>query len=291
MIPGFRVVHHHGATIGQDASAVAAPGSRAALDGPGALGRAAPRPEPGRGGRLWRSGWGASSASSVGGVGRSCCRRRSRAAWRRDTLAYRKAVAAVASCYPRGRPDADGTFAMRDLLRYRDLVWTLVARDLKVRYRRSTIGFLWTMLQPLLTMLVLQAVFSHLFRVDIANYAVYALAGVMCWNFFSQSIVSSMNSLRGNSNLLKKLPVPQIVFPIATVTAGVVNLLLALVPLFAILLVTGHRIDAGAALPAGVDPDGGAVHARRGLPAVALGGLLLRRRSRSSRCCSPSRCT
>ncbi len=131
---------------------------------------------------------------------------------------------------------------MRDILRYRDLIWTLVARDLKVRYRRSTIGFLWTMLQPLLTMLVLTAVFSKLFRFDTPNYPVYALAGIMFWNFFSQSITSSMNSLKGNAQLLTKLPVPKAVFPLATVIAGVINLLLAMVPLFAILLVTGHRI-------------------------------------------------
>lgn len=129
---------------------------------------------------------------------------------------------------------------MRELLSYRDLIWTLVARELKVRYRRSTLGFLWTMLQPLLTMLVLQMVFSNIFRFDIDNYAVYALAGILFWNFFSQSVTTAMNSLRGNATLLSKLPVPKAVFPVSTVIAGVTNLLLALVPLFGILLVTGH---------------------------------------------------
>lgn len=131
---------------------------------------------------------------------------------------------------------------MKKLTSYRDLVLTLVARDLKVRYRRSSIGFLWTMLQPLLTMLVLQLVFSSIFRFEIANYPVYALSGILFWNFFSQSISASMNSLRGNASLLGKLPVPKAVFPLATVLAGVVNLLLALVPLFAILWVTGHPL-------------------------------------------------
>jgi ABC-2 type transport system permease protein len=131
---------------------------------------------------------------------------------------------------------------MIQILRYRDLVRALVVRDLKVRYRRSAIGFLWTMLQPLLTMLVLTLVFSAIFRFEVANYPVYALAGIMFWNFFSQSITSSMNSLRANAQLLTKLPVPKAVFPLATVIAGVVNLLFALVPLLAILLVTGHPI-------------------------------------------------
>jgi ABC-type polysaccharide/polyol phosphate export permease len=130
----------------------------------------------------------------------------------------------------------------KDLYRYRDLILALVSRELKVRYRRSAIGFVWTMLQPLLMMLVLQVVFSSIFRfkLDYGNYPVYAMAGILFWNFFSQSIVASMNSLRGNSGLLKKLPIPSEIFPLATVLSGVVNLCFALVPLFLILLVTGH---------------------------------------------------
>jgi len=126
---------------------------------------------------------------------------------------------------------------------YRDLVAALVARDLKVRYRRSAIGFLWTMLQPLLMMLVLQVVFAALFRFNIQNYPVYALAGILFWNFFSQSIVASMNSLRGNAQLLQKLPVPKAVFPVATVISGVINLAFALLPMFALMVVTGHRLS------------------------------------------------
>jgi ABC-type polysaccharide/polyol phosphate export permease len=131
---------------------------------------------------------------------------------------------------------------MRRLFHYRDLILTLVVRDLKVRYKRSTIGFLWTMLQPLLTMIVLNAVFSALFRFPIPNFPVYVLAGLLFWNFFSQSIISSMNSLRGNAGLLKKLPVPHVVFPLSTVLAGVVNMVLAMVPLLVLLVVTGHPV-------------------------------------------------
>lgn len=132
---------------------------------------------------------------------------------------------------------------MKDLFRHRDLIWHLVKRDLRVRYRRSTLGLLWTMLQPLLMMLILHVVFSHAFRGELYAYPVYALAGILFWNFFSQSIVASMNSLRGNAGILQKLPVPKAVFPIATVISGVVNLGLAMVPLFAILLFTGHPLS------------------------------------------------
>jgi len=131
---------------------------------------------------------------------------------------------------------------MLEIYRYRDLVLALVARELKVRYRRSALGFTWTMLQPLLMMLVLQVVFSALFRFQLANYPVYAMAGILFWNFFSQSVVASMNSLRGNALLLKKVPVPKAVFPIATVASGVINLVFALVPLLLILVITGHPL-------------------------------------------------
>ena len=128
------------------------------------------------------------------------------------------------------------------LFRYRDLIRELVARDLKVRYRRSVIGFLWSMLQPLLTMLVLQLVFSSIFNFrgsGIRSYPIYVLSGLLFWNFFNQSIVSSMNSLRTNAHILQKLPVPLAVFPIATVFSGLIHLFLAMVPLFGILVFTG----------------------------------------------------
>ena len=131
---------------------------------------------------------------------------------------------------------------MLELIRYRDLIWALVLRELKVRYRRSVIGLMWTMLQPLLTMAVLHFVFSTIFRFDIRNYPVYVLSGILFWNFFSQSIVTSMNSLRGNARILEKLPVPRAAFPVAAVISGVINLLLALVPLLAILMMTKHPL-------------------------------------------------
>ena len=125
---------------------------------------------------------------------------------------------------------------LREALRSRDLVRFLVLRELKVRYRRAAIGLLWTVLQPLLTMLVMKLVFSAIFRFDLprGNYAIYALSGILFWSFFSQSVTASMNSLRGNAGLLTKLPVARSVFPLAVVLSGVVNLCIAMIPLLAI---------------------------------------------------------
>lgn len=128
------------------------------------------------------------------------------------------------------------------VLASRDLVHELVSRDLKVRYRRSAFGFLWTMLQPLMTMGVMTVVFSSIFRFDIRNFPVYALAGILFYNFFQQTIIASMNSLKANAPILHKLPVPLIVFPVATTISGIINLVFALVPLLVIMIVTGHPL-------------------------------------------------
>jgi len=124
----------------------------------------------------------------------------------------------------------------------RDLVWCLVVRDLRVRYRRSALGLLWTLLLPLLNTLIFTAIFSTAFGLPMRDYAVYALAGILFWNFFQQSVISSMNSLRRNASILKKLPVPRAVFPLATIVAGVINLGVALIPLLLLVLVTGRRL-------------------------------------------------
>ena len=130
----------------------------------------------------------------------------------------------------------------RRVFPYRDLVWELVKRELRVRYRRSIIGFAWTMLQPLMMMMVLQVAFSSIFRFDLVNYPVYVLSGLLFWNFFSQSIVMSMNSLRMNARLIQKLPVPKSVFPVSVVLSGLINLGLAMLPLLALLVITGHPL-------------------------------------------------
>jgi ABC-type polysaccharide/polyol phosphate export permease len=129
-----------------------------------------------------------------------------------------------------------------ELFQYRDLIRALIVRDLTVRYRRSAIGFLWTMLHPLMMMVVLEVVFSTLFRFTLKDYPVYVFSGILFWNFFSQSVISSMNSLKGNAALLQKLPVPKAVFPIATVLSGVVNLAFAMVPLMLLLVLTHHEL-------------------------------------------------
>ncbi len=130
-----------------------------------------------------------------------------------------------------------------ELFRYRDLLWSLVQRDLTVRYKRSVLGFLWTMLNPLFTMLVLTIVFSALFHMAVENFAVYLLAGLLLWNFFSAGTTMAMSNLVWGGGLLNKIYVPKSIFVVSAIFVNLVNLLLALVPLALIMLVTGQRFS------------------------------------------------
>lgn len=128
------------------------------------------------------------------------------------------------------------------LLRYRHLVSQFISRALKTRYKRSALGVLWTLLNPILTMLVLTLVFSSLFRFNIEHLAVYILSGQTAWLFFSSATSTSMGEMIWSSNLFQRIYIPKLVFPVAAVGAGLVNLLLSLVPLLVIAAVTGVRI-------------------------------------------------
>ncbi len=123
------------------------------------------------------------------------------------------------------------------LYRFRELVYNLVQRELKARYKNSVLGFVWSLLNPLGMMVVFTIVFSVLMpNNSVPNYPIFLLCGLLPWNFFSASIMTGTNSIVANGNLVKKVYFPREVLPIATVLANLVNFLLALVVLFAAML-------------------------------------------------------
>ncbi len=134
---------------------------------------------------------------------------------------------------------------IRELAQHRNLLWNLVRRDLTVRYKRSVIGFFWTMLNPLLLMIILTVVFSTLFRFEgIENYPTYFLSSYLVFGFFSQTTNQSMASLAWNGALMKRVRVPKSIFAVSTTLSGLVNLALAYIPLFIIMIATGAPICA-----------------------------------------------
>jgi ABC-type polysaccharide/polyol phosphate export permease len=125
----------------------------------------------------------------------------------------------------------------REIAQNRELIWALALKDLRVRYKRSVLGFLWALLNPLFMMIILTVVFSALMRLAIDHYAVFLLVAILPWTFFSQALSYSVESIVGNGELLKKLYIQKSVFPIAAILANLINFLLSLIPLIFMLLV------------------------------------------------------
>lgn len=131
---------------------------------------------------------------------------------------------------------------IRDIYQYRELIWALALKELKIRYKRSFLGFLWALLNPLLQMVVLSLVFSTVLRIPIPHFAVFLISVLMPWTFFSQSLSYAADSIVNNSDLIKKVRVPKIVFPVAALTSNMVNLLLSLIPMLIIVIVLQHPV-------------------------------------------------
>ncbi len=129
--------------------------------------------------------------------------------------------------------------SLEEILAHREVLWALVLRDLKARYRGSVLGFLWTLLHPLLLMGIYSLVFSVYMRVDIPMYPIFVFAGLLPWIWFSSAILTGTSSIIDGGSLVKRMPFPPQVLPVASVTATLVNFLLALPVLFVFALVTG----------------------------------------------------
>lgn len=130
------------------------------------------------------------------------------------------------------------------LWKYRGLVHELVIRDIKVRYKRSVLGMIWTMLAPLLNMIALTLVFSAILKTAIENYPVYFMAGSIFWTFFAQTTSSAASQTMGSNELAKRMFIPRSVFIASAVGGGLVNLGLSIIPLILILIVTGFPLHA-----------------------------------------------
>lgn len=126
--------------------------------------------------------------------------------------------------------------------KYRQLLKQLVSRDLKTRYRRSFLGYLWTILNPLGMMVILTIVFSSVFRQGIDNFPVYLMCGQLIFNFFNEASTSAMGGVLDNSALLSKVYVPKYLFPLARVCSSGVNLIFSLGALLIVILVTGFKL-------------------------------------------------
>lgn len=131
---------------------------------------------------------------------------------------------------------------LRGIYQYRDLIYQLVRRDIVTRYKRSVLGIAWTMLQPLGMMVIMTIVFSNLFQ-TIKGYPTYILSGLVAWTFFSQTTTATIHQVVWGGALFRRIYLPHTSFAVSAICTGVVNLALSLVPLIAIMLVTGRPLQ------------------------------------------------
>ena len=129
--------------------------------------------------------------------------------------------------------------SIQRLKKYIPLVRELVSRDLKVKYRRSFLGYVWSLLNPLLMMAIMSIVFSYMFRFDIPNYPLYLICGQTLWSFFNESTNASMMSIIINGPLIRKVYIPKYIFPISRVLSSFVTMSFSLLAILIVMLVTG----------------------------------------------------
>ena len=123
-------------------------------------------------------------------------------------------------------------------LKFKPLLTELVARDIKIKYRRSVLGVMWTVLNPLGMMIILSIVFSNVFKFDIENFPLYVLSGQVIFNFFNDATTSSMTSILNNSSLIKKVYVPKYLFVFSRIFSSFINLMAAFCALLVVMITT-----------------------------------------------------
>lgn len=128
-----------------------------------------------------------------------------------------------------------------ELWAFRELLYFLTVRDIKVRYKQTLLGIAWVLIQPLLTMLIFTLVFNRFVRVDTGGipYPLFALSGLVMWLFFANAVTNSTNSLVLNSQLVTRVYLPRMYIPAATIGTGLVDLAVSMLLLFALALYYG----------------------------------------------------
>lgn len=132
---------------------------------------------------------------------------------------------------------------IQNFWRYKDLMAQLVSRDIKLKYRRSFLGYLWSVLNPLLIMCVMTVVFSTMFKRNIENFPVYLFCGQLMFNFMNTSTHQAIYSITGNASLLKKTYVPKYIFTVSKISSGLVDFFFSLGALLLVMIVTRAKFS------------------------------------------------
>ncbi len=137
---------------------------------------------------------------------------------------------------------------IKEIYAYREMIVSLVRRDLKGRYKGSVLGFLWTFLNPLLQLAVYTMVFSTIMRAGIENYYLFLFVALIPWIFFSTALTGGAGCILAQQDMVKKIYFPREVLPVAYVTSQFVNMLLSFIVIICVLVVSGHGFNIKAVL-------------------------------------------
>ena len=132
---------------------------------------------------------------------------------------------------------------IRNFVKFQPLLSELVARDIKIKYRRSVLGVLWTLLNPLCMMIILSIVFSSIFKFDVENFPLYVLSGQVIFNFFNDSTTSSMSAIISSASLIKKVYVPKYLFVLSRVMSSFINLMASFTALLLVMVATRAELN------------------------------------------------
>ena len=125
-----------------------------------------------------------------------------------------------------------------NFIKYYDLLIALLLRDIKIKYKRSILGFAWSILNPLLMMIVMSIVFSTIFKTDIKNFPIYLITGQVIFSFFSEATNTAMTSIISNGGLIKKVYIPKYIFALSKVMFSFTNMLFSLVAVVIVAIAT-----------------------------------------------------
>jgi len=131
---------------------------------------------------------------------------------------------------------------LKEIYEYRLMIYSLVKRDLRGKYKGSVLGFMWTFVNPLLQLLVYNMVFSIIMKAGVDKFYLYLFVGLIPWLFFSAAITGGSTCIIAQKDLIKKIRFPREIIPISFVTSQFVNMLLSFIVVIAVSLISGVRL-------------------------------------------------
>ena len=128
------------------------------------------------------------------------------------------------------------------ILEYKDLLINLIIKDLKIRYRGAVLGYAWSLLNPILMMMVYTVIFSFIVRIELENYPIFLLCALLPWSFFATALTNASNSIVDNFSLINKVYFPREIFPVSVVLSNLIHLVISMIILIIFLLLTHTKL-------------------------------------------------